>query len=362
MRFDRAPNWSLAVAVLAALAAGCTSGPISYVVLTMQPSTPAPITGVTDVQVDVKKGLALMKSLTYHHDPFNIDMTKPTTLSVSFTGDQVGNVQFDVQVFAAGCLVGNGGTAATIQRGARADTTVMISAVAGCPQVPDGGSPDAFPGCDPVTPVCGGGQTCQVNCARRLGECTAGGTGAPGSVCQTNSNCMPGSQCFDYAGTGCNVKVCLRFCNTGAECTQPAPDSGVSPGSVCMGPVVCGGVATAYHTCTFACDPRQRAAAAGTTGCPTGLSCLIIGRGDQVDCACAEATRTKQEGEACTRAVDCTPGLVCDIMSGGAGTCRPICHCNAQGTACTAPDNDCPTANTRCVPLSDDMIYGACIP
>jgi hypothetical protein len=175
---------------------------------------------------------------------------------------------------------------------------------------------------------------------------------------------MPGTQCFDYSGTGCSVsvKVCLRFCNTATECTQPSPDAGVTPGSVCMGPVQCSGAATAYHTCTFGCDPRQSAVTAGTTGCPAGLACLVIGKGDQVDCACAEATRTKHEGDACTRAVDCVPGLVCDIMSGGAGTCRPLCHCNAQGISCTSTENDCPTANTHCVPLTDDVLYGACIP
>src|SRR5262249_1770036 len=157
------------------------------------------------VSVEVMKGSTQMKSLTYHHGAFNIDMATPITLSVSFTGDQVGNVSFSVQAMASGCLVGTGVTVAAIQRGARADATVTLAAVPGWPQTADGGSPDAFPGCDPVTPACGAGQTCQVNCMRHLGECTAGGTNAPGSACQMNSDCMPGTQCFDYSGTGCNV-------------------------------------------------------------------------------------------------------------------------------------------------------------
>jgi hypothetical protein len=348
---------------LTALAAGCSSGPVSYVVLTLQSATPTPITGVTDVEVQVMKGTTQMKTLTYHHDPFTIDMATPsTTLSVSFTSNEVGNVTFNVNARASSCLVGMGVSAAAIQRGGRADATVVLEMVNGCPQPADGGAPDAFPGCDPVTPACGPGMTCQVDCSKKLGECTAGGTRGPGSACSANSDCMPGTQCFDYTTIGCGVKVCLRFCNTVAECAQPAPDAGVSPGSLCMGPVACGGVLTAYHTCTFGCDPRLSAASAGTTGCPAGLACLVIGKGDQVDCACAESTRTKTEGQSCTRAVDCVPGLVCDIMTGGAGTCRPICHCKAQGTTCTATENDCPTANTHCVPLTDDVLYGACIP
>src|SRR5262249_9165953 len=161
-----------------------------------------PITGVTDVSVQVMKGDTLMKTLTYHHDALNIDMSTPTTLSVSFTSDQVGNVRFDVQAFASGCLVATGVTSAAIQRGARADASVALDAVPGCPNPGDGGAPDAFPGCDPVTPACGAGMTCAVNCTRRIAECSAGGTKGPGSVCSQNSECMPGTQCFDYTQTG----------------------------------------------------------------------------------------------------------------------------------------------------------------
>jgi hypothetical protein len=358
---SRAAAASLA-ALVGALAGGCSSGPTSYVVLTLHSSKPMPIMGVTDIGVQVLKGTTQMKTLTYHHDPLTIDQNTNTTLSVSFTGSEVGNVSFVVEALVTGCVVGTGATSAAIQRGGTAYApTVMLDAVSGCPQGDGGAGPDAFPGCDPVSPQCGdGGMTCQVNCQKRLGECTPGGNGAPGSVCQQNSDCTPGTQCFDYSGTGCNVKVCLRFCNTVAECPQPGPSAGVNPGSVCMGPVECSGIATAYHTCTFGCDPRQSAIASGNTGCPSGLSCLLVGRADQVDCACPESTRVGTEGAACAQAVDCAPGLVCDLMS-GVGKCRPLCHCVAQGASCTINDNDCPTAGTKCVPLTDDTLYGACI-
>jgi hypothetical protein len=354
---------ALAVGLLGASVPACSSGPISYIVLTLKSSTATmPIFAVTDVDVHVfKQGGAEMNALSYHHAPLDIGMDGSTTLSVSFTGSQSGNVSLVVEARASGCLVATGTAPGVIQRGARTDTTVTLSAVTGCPGR-DGGTESGaiFPGCDPVNPSCGANMTCQVNCMHALGECTAGGSRPAGSTCSMNSDCTPGTQCFDYTPTGCPVKVCLRFCNTVAECAQPGPDAGVNPGSVCAGPVECMGVTTGYHTCTFGCDPRLAAITSGAVGCPTGLSCLLVGDNDQVDCACPESTRTKHEGEDCQHAYECAPGLVCDLMN-GMGKCRPICHCAAQGGNCTAADSDCPTANTRCVPLATDTIYGACL-
>lgn len=345
------------------LSAGCSS-PVSYVVLTMQSSTPTPIDDVTDVEVRVMKGTALMKSLTYHHDAFRIDMVTNVTLSVSFTESQVGTVDFVVTARnAAACIVGTGTTTgAVIKKGARSDAAVSLTAANDCSQA-DGGVGDAggdgrFPGCDPVTPACNAGQTCQVNCMLRLGQCVAGGTGAPGAPCQRNSDCMPGTQCFDYAATGCAVKVCLRFCDTAAQCPQPG-DGGVGPGSMCAGEVQCNGAATAYHTCTFSCDPRQAAVTAGSTGCPSGLSCLALGSQDQVDCACPEATRTKQAGADCAGTSECAPGLICNMM-GATQKCRPVCRCDAQAGTCTAGAGDCATG-TSCSPLTNNTKYGVCL-
>ena len=82
---------------------------------------------------------------------------------------------------------------------------------------------------------------------------------------------------------------------------------------------------------------------------------------DQVDCACPEATRTKLEGEACTQAADCAPGLICNQMS-GTKTCRAICRCDANAAgACTATANDCPKAGTTCRAVTNNTIYGICL-
>ena len=38
---------------------------------------------------------------------------------------------------------------------------------------------------------------------RRATSASPGGTGAPGTACNTNADCQPGTQCFNYTSTGC---------------------------------------------------------------------------------------------------------------------------------------------------------------
>ena len=135
--------------------------------------------------------------------------------------------------------------------------------------------------------------------------------------------------------------------------------AGVGTRSVCQGPVQCGTLVTGYHTCTFGCDPRQSAIAEKTTGCPTGLACLIVGNMDQVDCTCAEKTRTGTDGADCTGGAQCAPGFICNMM-GGTQKCRAVCRCDANGMACTAP-NDCTAMGRTCTALTNDTIFGACL-
>lgn len=382
----------------------CRSPSKSFVILTLRSADPAPITDVTEVVVVATQGATLTKTLMYpprDKPTISIDQTNTTDLSVSFSGGQSGTVSLEVSALnAAGCTIGEGAATALIRKGDIATASVDISVENDCTTA-DGGvdaTGDAFPGCDPAAPVCSTPtQTCQVNCDKRVGECVAGGTGAPGASCSTNADCAPGSQCFDYSGTGCNVKVCLRFCNDdnmcgtsmtsgadagasdassslsdasadaqadgGADATT-APSTGgmgaaaVGARSYCQGPVECSGVATAYHTCTFACDPRPAAIAGKTTGCPSGLACLVVGDMDQVDCACAETTRTGTDGATCTGSVDCAPGFICNLM-GDVRACRPICRCDRQGMTCMA-GNEC-TGGKFCSALTNDTTFGVCL-
>ncbi|HEY2728890.1 MAG TPA: hypothetical protein VGK52_03055 [Polyangia bacterium] len=374
--------------VLAASVAGACSKPKSFIVLTLRSADSTDIAGVMEVDVTVNQAPSLSKFLKYppkDGKPFTINMVNTNDLSVSFTGGRSGPVDLSVAVKdASGCTIGFlGNISVSIREGDIASAAVALQAQPpDCSQTPDGGvdaGGDAFPGCDPVTPAlaCMSTQTCQVNCLTKKGECTAGGTGAPGSPCMMNKDCAPGSQCFDYSGTGCAVKICLRFCNDDKACPSGVADVGADggasdgggaeagaastgPRSVCQGLVPCGTALTAYHTCTFACDPRAKAAAAASSGCPSGLSCLVVGNMDQVDCACAESTRTGVDGDDCATGAQCAPGFICNEM-GMNKKCRAVCRCDAQGTpaACTAP-NECVTGKT-CTALTNDTTFGVCL-
>jgi hypothetical protein len=366
---------ALMFAGVSVVAAGCST-PDSFIVLAMESATP--IANVANIRVKASKGTTLMNVLTYPANGMTIDQNRKN-LSVGFSGDQSGNIEFEVDALNdMGCSIGHGTTAQEIKRGGVAFAPLVTMTPRSDCSIADGGVPDApegglLPGCDPVNPqstaagvtTCTSTQTCQVDCAPPMNapprnECIAGGTGAPGTICASNANCMPGTQCFNYSNTGCAVKVCLRFCSGNADCAAFGAGGG-GPGSVCEGPVMCPAFLTAYHTCTFNCDPRAVAAANGG-GCPVGLTCLMPAAMDQVDCSCAGSTRTKREGETCAAASDCMPGLICNQMS-GTRTCRPICRCdaNASGTCTATASNDCPTAGTTCRAVTNNTIYGICL-
>jgi hypothetical protein len=374
MRSER--HLAAAVASALLIAAGCSS-PESYIVLTLHSMTATPIGSVANIEVDVTNGIVTARTLTYAAHDMTIDQTNKT-LSVGFSGSETGSVTLNVKALdSAGCTIGTGGVQQQIKKGGVAFATVSLAAAMDCTRA-DGGAPDvqdgsSLPGCDPVNPqamaagitTCTATQTCQVDCTppdagAPRNECITGGSGPAGTICNSNADCQPGTQCFNYANTGCNVKVCLRFCSGDPDCA-PVGASGAGPGSFCQGPVMCPTFLTAYHTCTFNCDPRA-AAAAGRGGCPMGLACVMPGSMDEVDCACPEATRTKAEGATCTSAADCATGLICNRMSGNL-TCRPICRCDANASgACTATTNDCPTAGTTCHAVTNNKIYGICLP
>jgi hypothetical protein len=351
------PARGLATAALLWAALGCST-PQSFVILLLQSSTGAPVAGVDRVTVVVSKTSGPSRTLTYPAGDLTIPADASAsmgTLSVGFSGDQTGDVTFQVQALdVRGCPLGTGTTIITLKKGATVEGIVPLGPGPACRT--DGGTADgapgrAFPGCDPARPVCAGGQTCQVNCTAGVNACTPGGTGAPWTPCQSNADCAPGSQCFDYATLGCAVKVCLRFCDTDGDCGA-TPDGG--PASLCRDPVVCAGGATPYHTCSASCDPTAAARTAGRSGCPAGLACVLPASNDQVACACPEASRTGVEGTPCSASAGCAPGLVCEQ------TCRAICRCELKNGACAAA-NDCPTAGTSCAPLPGETLYGVCL-
>jgi hypothetical protein len=352
MRFSRC--WP-ALALWGTL--GCSS-PQSFIVLLLESSTP--IVGIDHISVVVSQGATEMKTLTYPAGNLTIvadGSINMGTLSVGFSGDQTGDVTFVVTVFdARGCAIGGGpGGTASIIKGSTNELTLDLNPEESC--TGDAGAPDlqpdsGFPGCDPTTLSCPTMQSCEVDCQNRSNVCAVAGSSGPGESCAGYLGCAAGSQCFDYS-PGCQTQVCQRFCSSDSDCASLG-DGGVGPGSFCRDVVPCNGVALAYRTCTFSCDPTAAAATANGTGCPAGLACVIPSSMDHVDCSCPESTRTGKEDAVCTSTAQCAPGFLCEQ------TCRAVCRCDAQSGACTAP-NDCPTSSTTCTPIPNQTIYGVCL-
>jgi hypothetical protein len=353
----------LAAAVLLATAGlGCSSAH-SYIVLLLESSS-APIANIAQVTVVVSQGTTEMETLTYpasnlaaiDNSDGNVD-GQMGTLSVSFSGNQAGDIKFVVTALdARGCAIGTGDALISIIKGATNEGIVFLMPEEKC--TGDAGAPDrspdsSFPGCDPNSLSCPATESCQIDCQGSSNVCAVAGTNAAGGTCTRTTGCAAGSQCFDYGGLGCDgTQVCLPFCATDADCAAFGA-GGLGPGSFCRDPVACGGVTTAYHTCTFSCDPTAAAATAAHTGCPAGLACVIPSSMDHVDCSCPEATRTAKENTPCTSTTQCAPGLLCQQ------TCRAVCRCDASNGVCTAP-NDCPTSGTTCTFVPNQTRYGVC--
>jgi hypothetical protein len=342
--------------------------------------------------------------------PISFDTMNWATLSISFTPSQSGTVVLDIGVLDkdGGCL-GRGQMNAPIKKGDVTSTTVMVTHTSTCPTADggtgDGGANDAvgdgvtFPGCDPAAPanLCAANQTCFVNCAANQGICVAAGTKGPGEICAANSDCMPGTQCFDYSklpGCAAGTKICQKFCDSDAQCASTAGGTGggapatggtggnnagggsgadgiggaggaggamgsaggqtaaIGPGT-CRNAVVCSPtLSTSYRTCSFGCDPRGNAMA----GCPPGLLCFLYSdpmtAGDAPDCGCKEPSRVGTDGAQCKSSAACAPGFICNMMA-STQVCRRLCMMTSPG--------DCP-APTTCSKLSNNSVFGVCIP
>jgi hypothetical protein len=348
-----------ALAIVLFLGDGACRDQQSFVVVNVQSAQDTPISGVVELVVVVTNAGSTTE-LTYpvpaDQSPLTItDNLDPKTglplaktFSVSFSTGRTDSAMFHVSARDGHCTVGAGENSQIIKRGGVTNVLVALQHTDGPCDTPDAGDDDAgvvFPGCDPAALSCSAGLTCAVNCQALQGQCVLAGTTMQGGLCDQhgNADCAPGTQCFTYSGPTCNVPACLKFCKTNSDC-GPA-----GSGSVCQGNVSCptdgGSLATAYHTCTFACDPRGVA----TTGCPANLHCFLVDTMDQVDCACTEATRTHIEGQACTRGVDCMPGLICDLST---SKCQKICRRSDNGSDC---------GGKSCVALTSDQIYGICL-
>ncbi len=336
----------------------------SFVVVTVVSAEDTPVSGIVDFVVvvgNIDNSIQLTYTVPADQSPLTLNndqIVDPRTgrpgktFSVSFTLAHNGDASFQVSARdSARCTIGIGQNTQPITRGGLANVTVKLTHASGPCEGSDAGADGGngevvFPGCDPAALTCGAGLTCAVNCAARQGQCVTGGTTSPGGLCSQNGNadCSPGTQCFTYSGPLCTVPACLKFCKTNDDCMA------MGSGSVCQGNVSCptdgGVIPTAYHTCTFACDPRGTA----TTGCPAGLHCFLVDAMDQVDCSCTAASQIQVEGQACTRGSDCAPGLLCDRST---LKCQKVCKIGGAATDCASGQS--------CTALTNDKIYGVCL-
>jgi hypothetical protein len=313
-----------------------------------------------------------------------LDASRPVTFSVEFSRSRGGPVSFGVEALdPQGVVLGYGQSQAVIAKGKVFRVTVYLESKAVRPPELDGGTGldsgtvDVGAGldgggpidgggrdardsssalaCDPYQPAlaCGAGKTCGLLCdpgKPAVGMCYAAGAGNPGSACDKNDDCLPGTQCFTFSAVGCQVKTCLRFCNNDdAACGEP--------GAFCNVPIQCGTTTPPFLACSRPCDPTG----AASVGCAPGLTCFVYGD-DTTDCACAGvgvvgATCTQNQG--CSGELGCTgcaAGTSCVVPAGAGaaatGTCRPICRLAAPA---------CPTGTT-CIPFTNSTrkLFGFC--
>jgi len=311
------------------------------------------LTGVAQFRVYVDNG---SQTDTLYYPPgatesLVLDATHPVSFSVQFGSSRGGPTTFEVEPLDQNQVVlGYGKADAAIVKEKVFDVTVRV--VPGTVR-PEHGLDAGALACEPYAPssACGAGQTCGLLCTDgepAVGMCYLAGAGAPGSVCASNNDCAPGSQCFTFSAVGCQVMTCLRFCNhDDAACAET--------GAYCNLPIPCGNTPD-FDVCSRPCDPTGT----GTTGCAPGLGCFVY-TDETTDCACpgtgaAGASCTRNQGcNGETGCAGCQAGLSCVVPTGAttsSGVCRPICKLAAPA---------CPTGTT-CYGFegSTKKLYGFC--
>jgi hypothetical protein len=345
--------------IIFALAAVACSADRSFALVTVRTSD-GELSKVVQLVVDVQNG-PHRDQLRYPKTPtasVKIGRTEPVDLSVSFRRSYTGTLKIGVTPLGAGGVpLGYGEIEREIEPGKvmKMDVLVVPGLLPPSP-ITNGGSDSgagdgggaaedgpALSVCEPTDPAtCGVAQTCYVSCrgTAGVGVCIAGGAKKPGEACASNTDCEPGSQCFEYPCLvgGAKPKVCMRFCADDDDCGDGR----------CFIDVPCGAMATGHRICSQSCDPRG----AATGGCTAGLHCFIF-PGEVPSCDCRDERRVGDDGAVCQDARDCAPGLLCVAMSGGR-VCRPICR---------LADKDCPAGRT-CTKLvePDYSTWGACLP
>lgn len=180
--------------------------------------------------------------------------------------------------------------------------------------------------CDLLDNGCASGQACYFLAAMAGGTpmpvCQPAGTTAVGGNCMTYADCAAGSFC-DARAAGMMGK-CRKYCcgesdegcPMGTSCSVQFTDAMGMP----LGVGYCAG--------GDSCDPVEQ------TGCTGDEGCYLNGPSGAV--ICIESAGDKMEGESCSAANDCAPGMGCfSTMMGGSTNCVKFCDTMDMMPGCT---------------------------
>jgi len=315
-----------------ALAAACSDAK-SFVVVSVFSSV-HPIANVAQLRVKVTDG-QYNQQLLYPETPrpatalLQLNDTAPVTFSVSLRTMFKADVTFDVEALdTGGASLGDGTSGSQpLNVGQVTYATVYVT-----------------PPCDPMAPaeICGAGKTCALVCdqdSRQEMLCFSAGQVNPGDPCTYTTDCLPGSECFEFKACSTAAqprKTCRQFCNVDSDCGAGSCNTSVS----------CNTTSTSLRLCSRPCDPTGDA----TGSCATGLFCFIY-TGEITDCACLDQSRVGAVGVSCTTDENCQPGLMC-VDRGGSKSCQTICQLSSP---------KCPTGTCTRLTNPDYQVFGACL-
>jgi len=225
------------------------------------------------------------------------------------------------------------------------------------------GGPDGATMCSPVLPRCAPSaagacdHVCQARCGCQQRCAFVAGMAAcvppaptpvhVGGACSANlDDCAAGAVCLDEASPACQSH-CYRYCRIDTDCAG---------GARCTIDVEVGG-ATVAKACSVPpedCDPTGEAPClAGDRPAPT-FGCYVVSAAapDKAVCDCAG---NRKQGQSCMFEHECSPGLECVRVGGGAGACRRVCRLGLAG--------GCPNGSA-CTPLgtaaTPSTVFGYC--
>jgi hypothetical protein len=186
-------------------------------------------------------------------------------------------------------------------------------------------------------------------------QCIGDGVLPTGAACDRSADgCIHGNQCLHFVGA--TASDCRQFCNSDADCKQPAAPGGAGNIGHCyynLGPA---DMSPPIQVCTVPCNPIP---AVGATGCASGLACTVFATASIAQLTDCGPAGTVGDGGDCSKngSADCQSGFTCVQVGTPPNTvdhCRQVCRPGHATTDCAAGDS--------CVVPSGNILFGFCCP